>query len=201
MALVHDVSAHGGCGSLSVCARHTQSLVGACQRSEHLSALLYYEAAIAEVLQFLVFGRNGRCVYHEARCLIAASVRYFVDVFLIVNEHAFLLQVACQVRRRAVVTGHYQSLMNEITCDGAHADATSADEIHGFNVLQFHCLLFISLLTAKVLLSSLSLLVSEYYSPQASFTTSSAMTSAEFFSPSALMFSLSDASLLSFPTV
>ena len=66
VALVHDVCAHGGCGCLAVCSCHAESLVCACECSEHLRALLYREPAFAEECEFLVFGGYCRGVDYEA---------------------------------------------------------------------------------------------------------------------------------------
>ena len=126
---MHDVGTHRRGGRLAVGTGHAQSLVGLGEGAEHLGALLYLEAVLPEVLEFLVGIGDGRGIDDEARLLLLAGVGNLVDVLLVVDEHTLLLQTACQVGGRLVIAAHDKSLVDEIAGDGTHADATGADEI------------------------------------------------------------------------
>ena len=115
-----------------------RSLMGLCQSTKHLSALLDLEAIVPEILEFLVVIRNGRCVDDEARLLLLAGMGDFVDVLLIVDEHAFYLQSAGEIGGRLVVAAYYKSFLDEIAGDGTHADATGSDEINCLYIFDVH---------------------------------------------------------------
>ena len=168
---------------------YAQTLVRARQRSEHLCAFLYLETVLTEVTQLLMGGRNSGCIDNQTGSLVAACLRNLVHILVIVNHHAFLFQLACQRRRRLVVSCNDKPPVDEVSGYGAHADAACPYKINGFNIFQFH---FLILFLLFVLLSFRSMV---YFPSRASLITSSAMASAEFFSASFRMFSCSDSSL------
>ena len=127
-----------------MCACHTESLVCTCECPEHLGTLFYGESSIAEVYQLFVFGRYGRGIHDETRLWVAASVRYFVNVFFIVYKHALALQLVCEGRGCLVVACHNKALTYEITRYGTHANATGAYEIYGFYIFDFHFVVLFS---------------------------------------------------------
>ena len=121
---------------------HAKSLHLPGQRAEYLCALLYLEAVLLEISQFLVGGRNGRGVHNQARLAPLAGMRYLIDIFFVVKQHAFFLQPASQLGGGLVVAGHDEAATDKVTCDGTHANAAGTYEIncsyliwsHGENV-------------------------------------------------------------------
>lgn len=65
-------------------------------------------------------------------------MRYLVDVFFIMNKHAFFLELRCQCRRSFVVSGNDNASVQEVTGYGAHAYAACSYKIYSFNLFQFH---------------------------------------------------------------
>ena len=118
--------------------------MGACECSEHLGAFFYSEASVAEEGEFLMFGRDCRCIYDKARLWVAASVWYFVNVFFVVYEHALALQLVCKCGRCLVIACYYKSFAYEITCNGTHANAACSYEIYGFYIFDFHFVVLFS---------------------------------------------------------
>ena len=96
---------------------------------------------LSEELQFLVLGRNRRSVDNQTRLRLLAGSRNRVDVFFIMNQHAFFLQLTCKVAGGLVIAGNHQSATDEITGNGTHTNATGSDEIDSFYIFNFHCLL------------------------------------------------------------
>ena len=135
---MHDVSAHGRCSRLAVCASDTKSFVRTCQHAEHLRTLLHFETIVAEVLQFLMLSGNGRGIDDQTRLVVTASVGNLVDVLFVVDDHAFLFELLCQRRRCLVVTGHNETFMNEVTGQSTHTNATGTNEIYSFYIFEFH---------------------------------------------------------------
>ena len=159
MALVHNVCTHCRGRCLAVCSCYAESLMGACKCSEHLGAFFYSEASVAEEGEFLMFGRDCRCIYDKARLWVAASVWYFVNVFFVVYEHALALQLVCKCGRCLVIACYYKSFAYEITCNGTHANAACSYEIYGFYIFDFHlsCFIFQQVSELRRLLRRLSL--------------------------------------------
>ena len=94
MALVHDVGAHGRCRSLAVCACHTESLMRSGKRAQHLCPLLNGKAVLPEIDQFLMPRWYGWGVDDQTGGCVLAHGGYGVHVFLVVDGHAFLLQLS-----------------------------------------------------------------------------------------------------------
>ena len=138
MTLVHDVRTHTRRGGFAVRSRKAKSLEGSGKRTQHLRALLYLEAIFAEVDQLFVVVGDGWSVYHEARLGVFASLRYLVNIFFVVQEHALLLQLLCQLGRCLIVPSHHVTLLDEVTGNGTHANAARPYEIYCFNVLCLH---------------------------------------------------------------
>ena len=138
MTLVHDVSTHRRGSRLAVGTSNTQSLVLTGQRTQYLCTLLYLETILTEINEFLMVGRDGWCIDDETVLLLTTSMWYLVDILLIVDEHAFFLQLAGQRTGCLVVAGNDQATLDEITGDGTHADATGSYEIYCFDIFQFH---------------------------------------------------------------
>ena len=132
--------AHGRGGGLTVGTSHAESLMGLCQGAEYLCAFLNFKTVLTEILEFFVIFRNGGGIDDEARLLFLASMGNLVDVLFIMNEHAFNLQSASEVRGCLVVAAYNQTFLDEISGDGAHADATGSDKINCFYILKFHLL-------------------------------------------------------------
>jgi len=126
--------------------------------------------------QFLVFGRDCRCVDYQCCLGILAGFWYEVYILLIVDKHSLFLQLMSQSGRSLVISCYYQLLAEEVSSDGAHSDAAGSYKINCFNIFNFHYFV-------------------------ANLITSSAMTSAEFFNPNFLIFSQSESSFASSFTV
>ena len=140
VALVHDMGAHGRRGGLTVGTCHAESLMGLCQRTEHLGALLDLKTVLTEELEFLVAIRNSRRIDDETRLLLLAGMGNLIDILLIMDEHTFLLQSAGELGGCLVVAAYHKTFLDEVTGDGTHADATGSDEINSFYILKFHWL-------------------------------------------------------------
>ena len=121
-----------------MCAGKAETFGGACERAEHLCAFFYFETLGAEILQFLVAVGNGRCVDNQCGLAVFAGVRYFVNVFFVVNEHAFFFELGRERRGCFVVACHHHATTDEVAGDGAHANASGTNEIDCFNSFQFH---------------------------------------------------------------
>ena len=138
VAVVHDVGAHRRGSGLAVCACHAESAVRAGQRAEHLGAFLHFETALSEPVQLLVCGRHGRGVYHQGRFGVPARFWYALCVVFVVYLGAFLLQFEGERSGCLVVSCHKYLLVEEESCDGAHADAAHADKIDCLYIVQVH---------------------------------------------------------------
>ena len=167
MTLMHDVGAHGRCRGLTMSSCYAQPLMGASQSAQYLCTFFDGKSILMEIHKFLVLCWDGWSKDDQCCFWILASLWYQVCILLIMDEHTFFFQIMCQLRRGLVVTSNNQLFVEEISCDSAHAYTASSYEIYCFNIFQFHYFL-------------------------ANFTTSSAMTSAEFFKPNFLIFSLSE---------
>ena len=64
----------------------------------------------------------------------------FVDVLLIMDEHALYLQPTGEFGGCLVVATYDKAFLNEVSGDGTHADATGSDEINCFYIFKFHLL-------------------------------------------------------------
>ena len=117
---------------------HTETLMSLCQSAQYLGALLYLEAIIPEILEFLVVIRDGRCIDDETRLLFLAGMGNLIDVFLIMDEHAFLLQSAGEVGGCLVVAAYNKAFLDEVSGDGTHADATGSDKVNCFYIFDIH---------------------------------------------------------------
>ena len=135
MALMHDVGAHGRCGGLAVCTCKAEAFVSTGEGTQYLCAFLYLKAVFAEPHHLLVLTGYGRGIYDQCGGRFLTGMGYHIDVFLVVNQHAFFLQLARQFRRGLVVAGHDHSLAHEVAGKGTHADAASPHEIYCFNIL------------------------------------------------------------------
>lgn len=137
---------------MSTC--HTESFVLTRQGSQHLGALLDVEAFLTEILQFLMIVRDGRCIDDLTCGWLATGFGNQADILLIVNEHAFQLQLAGERAGRLVVAGNNKPLLQEIAGNGTHAYASGSYEIDCFDILNFHCLLVLILLLLSSLLKT-----------------------------------------------
>ena len=71
---MHDVCAHGRRGGLAVGTGYAECAQLARDGAEHLCALLYLEAVLAEVHQLLVVGGDGGGVDDETRLRLLAGM-------------------------------------------------------------------------------------------------------------------------------
>ena len=83
-------------------------------------------------------GRDGWCIDDETVLLLTTSMWYLIDILLIMDEHAFFLQLASKGAGGLVVTSYDQASLDEITGDGTHTNATGSNKIYCFNIFQFH---------------------------------------------------------------
>ena len=132
------MSAHGGCGGLTMRTSHTESFVRTGEHAQHLGPFFHIEAVLTEEYQLLVLLRDGRCIYHEGVLGILTSMRNLIHLFLVVNQCSFLLHLSGQWRRCLVVAGHHQSHPQEVTGNGTHSNATDTYEIYCFYIFLFH---------------------------------------------------------------
>ena len=146
MALVHDMGTHGAGGGLAVGTGYAESFMLTGQRAQYLCALLYLETVCTEILQLLMVGGDGGGIDDQTRLRTAAGLGYLVSILVVVDEHAFLFQLAGQRTGGLVVACHNEATMDEVTGDGTHADATGTYEIDGLYVFNFHFLLILLLL-------------------------------------------------------
>ena len=119
-------------------AGHAERLHLAGKDAEHLSSLLHLEAVLAEVDELLMRVGHGRGIDHQTLVGVLARMGYLVDVLLVVDEHAFLLQPAGELGGGLVVACHDEATADEVAGDGAHADATGSDEVDCSYILCFH---------------------------------------------------------------
>ena len=86
-----------------------------------------------------MLGRDGRGKDNQTGRGFLAGFRNHFHVFLIMNQHAFLLQLTGQVAGCLVIAAYYQSTTEEIAGDGTHSDTTGTDEIDCFDIFDIHC--------------------------------------------------------------
>ena len=98
--------------------------------AEHLRTLLYLEAILTEVSEFLVCTWYGRSEHHECGLRITACIRNLFHIILVMKDHSLLLKSPCQRRRRLVITGNDEALVIEVTGDGTHANTADTHEIY-----------------------------------------------------------------------
>ena len=134
MALVHDMSTHGAGSGLAVRTSHTESLMLACQRSQHLGTLLDVEAVVAEELQFLMFGRDSRGIDDQTRLRLAAGSGNGIDILFVMDEHTLRLQLTRQRAGSLVVASHDKAFLEEVASDGTHSDASGSYKIDCFYI-------------------------------------------------------------------
>ena len=117
---------------------HTEAFHLTGQRAKHLRPLLDFEAVSAKPLQLLMFLRYGGRVNDETRLGLPTGMRNAVDAFFIVDEHAFLLQLACQLSGCLVVACHDKATLDEVTGNGTHTNASSTYKIDCSDIFCFH---------------------------------------------------------------
>ena len=131
---MHEMGAHRGSRCLAMSAGEAQTFVSCCQCPQYLSTFLDDESIFTEIEQFFVVSRNGRSIDNQTRFGLLTSMRDVLNVFLVVDNHAFLFQPVCQVGRSTVITSHHQSLVDKISGDGTHSNATCTNEINCFYI-------------------------------------------------------------------
>ena len=178
MTLVHDMGTHRRGGCLSVSASHTESFVRLCEDAKYLSPLLDLEAVLTEETEFPMTLRDSRGIDDETTLTSFTGKGYLVYILLIMNQHTFLLQMARQVGGGLIVARHDESLLQEITGDGTHANATSTNEVDRFNIFN-HIYNFANLMTSLAMISA--------ESGNASFFTFSLRVFSRFSSATVLM--------------
>ena len=124
-------------------AREAKALVCAGERAEHLCPLLDGEVVLLEPRQFGVGGRDSGREDYQCVLPVAAGRRDLVNVLLIMDLHALALQFVGERCRRAVVARHDEVAVQEVACEGAHANASRSDEIDSLDIFQFHNFFFI----------------------------------------------------------
>ena len=132
--LVQQVGGHGAGGGLAVGACHAEAFAAARDEAQHLGALVYLEATGAEVGQFGMLLRDGGGVDYQRGGGVAARVGDEGGVFLVVYLCAFGREALGQRGGGAVVAGHGFAFRQEVAHQGAHADASRADEVNGLYV-------------------------------------------------------------------
>src|SRR3712207_3830947 len=108
--------------------------MGTCKSAEHLCPFLDFEASLAEEYQFFMFGGYGWCVDDETRFGLATGVWNFVDVLLVMDEHALLLELMREGRGGLVVACHNETSVYEVAGDGTHAYTACTYEVYSFNI-------------------------------------------------------------------
>ena len=129
MALMHDMGTHRGSGGFAMRTCYTESFVRLGQRTQHLSTLLYLEAILLEIAQFLMLCGDGWRIDNQTFLCVLTGLWNLIDIFFIVDEHSFLFQLTCQVGWGLVVTSDDKAFVQEVSCDGTHADASCTYEI------------------------------------------------------------------------
>ena len=130
MALVHDMGTHGRRRRLAVGACHTKSLMLAGQCTQYLSSLLDLKTISAEIFHFLMVFRNSWRIDYKTRIGPATGMRYFVDIFLIMDECSFLFQLTSQDTWRLVIASYDHSTMNEVAYEGTHTNAAGPNKVY-----------------------------------------------------------------------
>ena len=137
-ALVHDMRTHRGSGCLSVGPCHAKSLMCTGKHSQDLCAFFHIESVFLEIHQFGVLLGNSRSVDNKCVAAILACFRNEVHVFFIMNQCSLFFQLQGKCRRCLVVTAYNHAFLQEVACNGTHADAASSYEIHSLYIFQFH---------------------------------------------------------------
>ena len=108
---------------------YTETFMRLGQRSQHLGTLLYLEAILLEIAQFLMLCGDGWCIDDQTFLLILTGLWNLIDIFLIMDEHSFLFQLTGQFRRSLVVASYDKTFIQEVSSYGTHADTARTYEI------------------------------------------------------------------------
>ena len=82
--------------------------------------------------------RDSRRINNQTRLLLFADKGNVVDILFIVDEHALTLQLTGKRAWRLVITSYDKAFLDEVACDGTHADATSSYKIDRFDIFNIH---------------------------------------------------------------
>ena len=122
LAGCHQYMCHEGSGGgLAMGACYREGFMLLREHAEHLGAFQDLYASALQIIQLQRVSRDGRRQHHKVNIL-----RDKARVINIMNADAFLFETACQRRRCLVVTRHFIALGLEISCQGAHPDATDS---------------------------------------------------------------------------
>ena len=129
-ALGQDVGDQGRSGGLAVGAGDGQAFLSLRDLAEHARTLDDAVAPALDEAQFLQrLGDGGRIDHQRGLRVRGDEVR----PVLVMDGDPFRLQFVRQVRSCTVITGHGIALPLVIAGDGAHADASDADEVNILN--------------------------------------------------------------------
>ena len=110
--------------------------------AQNLRTLLHIKTFAAEIIKFLVRGRDGGSIdYESLRLILEAFGNVLLPVF-IMNSGAFFTQLLRKRRFHTVITTYVIALRKKVTHQGAHTDASGTKEINILHVRIVESLMF-----------------------------------------------------------
>ena len=89
--------------------RHTEPLMSLCQSAKYLCSFLDFKAVLLEIAKFLMISRNGWSIDDKTTVLLFTRLGDFLNILIIMDEHAFFLQLKCQVGGSLVIARYNES--------------------------------------------------------------------------------------------